>query len=165
MISSQRLRLTLAYLESQYNASATHADPVVATLYCKMAVIELCGWVEQYFDSISVAAARSTTTTSAKAYLAKKVKLVYGMNYEKHCKTILLSTLGVDMLGVVEDIVEQNGGISRLAGELSTLYTDRNGAAHTHVASTSSYVSPSIVISKLNIIEPILFDIHALAIP
>lgn len=148
MISSQRLRLTLAYLESQYNASATHSDPVIATLYCKLAVIELCGWVEQCFDSISVAATHSSTAGSAKSYLAQKVKSVYCMSYERHCRTILLSALGVNTLGDVESIVDFNGGISRLSGELSTLYIDRNGAAHTHVATTSSYVSHQLQLAS-----------------
>ena len=163
MIPSTRLRQTLAYLDSQYSKSLIDPDPVVPTIYCKAAVIEICGWVEQCFDDISIAASPASTPAKAKSYLSEKVKRINGMDYDKHCKHILVLTLGMDIVVRIEDLIEESAGISRLRGELTTLCGHRNVAAHTHTGVTSTYISPSIVINKLNIIEPIISDIHDLA--
>ena len=153
-------------IETEYNKSTTTTH--YAVLYSKLAVIEFCGWIEQVFDEILDEYITDKLMFPANYNHIKKNIIApnYGLHYEKNFRKMMMSIIDINNLESLEDALESHSAhLSTFKSILGSFTTTRNIAAHTytpHSGFTTTYQSPSIVISNIHTITPILQDIEQL---
>jgi hypothetical protein len=116
-----------------------------AFFFSKMALLELCGWIEQSMDDVVL---RSTNRVLPKqAYrnlVIKKVDRCYGFKYKDHFREMLIYLHGVAVISKMEASVDQ-ANFQKMKGALTQLKGDRDSHAHTHAkAAIPSVNAPSV---------------------
>lgn len=151
MNSKQDIESLLQKISDLYDATT---DVKEQKLYSKIALLELCGWLEVTLDEIVKNYALSTTVpklTNPKniKYLEENViEKTYGFKYDKNFRPILIHTIGI--IGVEKLENQCVAELQSLKSELGTIETARGVAAHTTIAgATQTYESPSVIKAKL----------------
>ena len=119
--------------------------------YSKLAILELCGWIEESMDDIVLRCSnRHLRERSNKNYIEKYVvQRTYGFDYEKHFRKMMIHLVGVINVERIEKKVDP---IKRdlFKSTLSSLKTMRNAEAHTHLKATTRQINaPSVTLSQL----------------
>lgn len=154
MINSVGITTTIDELDLLYNS-----NPLQATYYSKLALLELCGWLELSMDSIVIDCANTKVSVqSNKDYIEKTVvATIYGFHYDQHFRPMLMKLVGLIKLEQIEDGLITSGELSVLESHLGSLYQTRKRAAHTSIAgATVTYEAPSKIKQYLNRLFPIL---------
>ena len=146
MISKTQIVLTLQSLDSHYQ-DATSAEE--AQWFAKLAIIELCGWIEESMDEIIRRCSKRHLKLMANKEMCEDdiIGLTYGFEYKKHFRGMLVRLLG---LIAVEQLEQQVDATIRakMEGALSFLKPYRNTYAHSHLKSTVTINAPSLTNSK-----------------
>lgn len=146
MICKGTLEPTLKELDRLYNSSS---DSSATIFYSKLAVIELCGWIEETMDDmVERCYKRCLKERKNKDFIKTKIKKNYGFKYEENFRAMLISIIGLMKLEKIERKLEKTGRISQLTTNLKALTEKRNDAAHTQINKrgvTPSYDAPSQV--------------------
>ncbi len=120
----------------------------------KLALMELCGWIELCIDEILEKYIDLKLILSANITLAKTnfIKNTYGFEYDKNLRPLLIKIIGLINVEQVEDILEfDSGTFTLLKAQLNNLVSLRNQAAHTTIVGvTHTYQSPHSIITNLN---------------
>lgn len=157
MIVKYYILSTIEELDKLYNKARSQKK---AIYYSKLALLELCGWIEESMDDIVLSYGnRTLKQKSNKEYIKKQiVPWVHGFQYQQHFRPMLMSVIGIRNLERVETKLEYNGGqVSRLSSFLGNLKSDRNDAAHTFLKGiTRTYNAPSRTKGDFLSIYPIL---------
>lgn len=159
MIAVSYIDTTLKELDKLYNNSSSQKK---AIYFSKLALIELCGWIEETLDDIVLRHAnRQLKDADNKKYCNDTiVKPNYGFEYKKNIRPMLISLLGLIELEKLEYELEKTGQITLLKGHLGNIKDSRNIAAHTHLKGvTRRFNAPSRTIGDFNRIKPILEQI------
>jgi hypothetical protein len=159
MIALSYISSTLTELDRLYNKSTSQKK---AVFYSKLALIELCGWVEETLDDIILRHAyRHLKDKDNKNYCKNRiVKPNYGFEYNKNIRPMLISLVGLIEVEKLELELEKNALITLLKGHLGNIKESRNIAAHTHVKGiTKRFNAPSRTIGDFERIKPILLRI------
>lgn len=118
--------------------------------YSKLAMLELCGWIEESMDDLVLRIAkRSIKSTGNLDHIQQKVvKPTYGFEYEKHFRGMLLKIIGMVNVERLEGAVDQSKQ-AKLKATLETLKLARNTEAHTHIRGVTKVIdAPSVTISR-----------------
>lgn len=121
--------------------------------YSKMALIELCGWIELCVDKIASDLVNSNLNKPKNIDFAKKqiIDNTYGFDYEKNLRPIFMKLIGLINIEIIEDLLDSTGEITLLKSQLNNLVSLRNPAAHTSIVGvTHTYNAPSTMINYLN---------------
>jgi len=157
MIVKNYILSTIEELDSLYNNSRSQKK---AIFYSKLALLELCGWIEESMDNIVISyGSRKLKQKSNKDHIKDNiVSWVHGFQYNQHFRPMLMSVIGIKNLEMIEIKLENKGGqISRLKSFLGNLKSDRNDAAHTFLKGiTRTYNAPSRTKGEFLSIYPIL---------
>lgn len=159
MVNKRGILQTINNLEVLYNNNTGQQQ----TYYSKLALLELCGWIEQTMDTIvENCANRKLTETSNINYVQKSIiGRTYGFLYGDHFRQMLMKVIGLIKLEILEAKINSNGDLDRLISILEALKIRRNEAAHTTITGvTPQYDAPSLIKAKLNQIYPILREIN-----
>ena len=158
MIVKKYILSNLNRFDRLYNQSLISSDPKDPIYYSKLAVIEFCGWIEMSMDDIiNRSAYPYLKTTIFKQMLSDTIDNVYGFQYKKHFRKTLCHAIGMVKMEKIETKLINNGDLDTFKSQLDNLKKLRDEAAHTWVSGTTPiYPSPSIIISYLMIIYPIL---------
>lgn len=150
MIARTNIQQTLAHLDTRYNGASSSRE---AVLMSKLAVLELCGWIEESIDEIALRYGRRLLRKPvSRVYLEKKiVKPVYGFEYELHFKKVIIGLLGVVLFEQVESKVDQ-AKRAKLEATLSNLKQQRDRQAHTHLQGTPAINAPSATIADFKVV-------------
>ncbi|QPH40670.1 endoribonuclease [Pedobacter endophyticus] len=159
MIAKSYISASLHELEKLY----LHSKSQKKTIYfSKMALIELCGWIEETFDDIVVRHANRNLLSSHNRDYCKKsiVKKNNGFHYENNVRPMFISLIGLIEVEKLENELEKTARITLLKSYLENLKGIRNDAAHTHLKGiTKTYNAPSKImgdyINILSILEEI----------
>ncbi len=148
MIAKTYIKRTLKSLDYRYRQSNTKLGPYY---YSKLAVIELCGWIELAQDDIvKKSAKRCFGNSSQYSRTLKIVEGNYGFRYEENFGRMLRDVFGRNGLLEVElkcDPIKLHG----LKSELGALAKSRNRLAHTYINGTTvSIAAPSLTIEKFS---------------
>jgi hypothetical protein len=147
MIPKGEIERTLQSLDEHFQAASSEEE---AQWFAKLAIIELCGWIEESMDEVVRRCARRHLKEPANQGFCDTtiIDRTYGFEYKKHFRSMLMQLLG---LVVVEQLEQQiNPAIyARMQGALSFLRPLRNSYAHTHLRTTTIINSPSVTKSKL----------------
>jgi hypothetical protein len=146
MIAKTQIEQTLQSLDARYQAAAS-ADE--AQWFAKLAIIELCGWIEESMDEIIRRCARRhlKVTANRETCEADIIATTYGFEYKKHFRSMLMRLLGLVAVEQLEQQVDPTV-YARMEGALSFLKAFRNSYAHTHLKTATSINAPSLTKSK-----------------
>ncbi|GAA4244807.1 hypothetical protein [Winogradskyella damuponensis] len=156
MIAKSYIKSTLIELDKLYNSASSQKK---AIYFSKLAVIELCGWIEETLDDIIIKHGnRNLKSVDNKNYCKNKiVNPNYGFQYNNNIRPMLISLLGLIQVEKLELELEKTAQITLLKSNLGNLKSTRNEAAHTHLKGvTRIYNAPSRTLGDFNRISTIL---------
>ena len=115
--------------------------------YAKLAVLEVCGWIEETMDDIvRDCSSRKITIPRNQNEINTLVKRNYGFEYEKHFRKMLMTVVGLSKIEQIEDYLNTSGQLSILQSKLEALKVFRNNFAHTttRTGMIPNYNAPSV---------------------
>ncbi|WOD43475.1 hypothetical protein [Hwangdonia lutea] len=162
MILKRDIKTLLRELDSYYNAEPHPRS----THYSKLALMELCGWIEESLDKIARRCVKNKIlTTQYEDIMDSIVKNNYGFNYKRNFRKMMLQTIGVVKMEKLETQLNNTGKIGLLNATLDNLTIERNKAAHsTNAGVMLTFQAPSITLNQLEQIYPILRLMYSYAI-
>ena len=146
MIARSYIYANLNKLEKMYHDSKTSKE---ALYFSKLALLELCGWVEESMDDLILRCAiRNLKNAENRKFVRKKIiKPTYGFDYEDHFRKMLIQLIGIINVEKIERKVDPLLRDS-LKSNLSTLKEARNPEAHTHIKGVARTIdAPSVTLS------------------
>jgi hypothetical protein len=153
VVVKKHIQATINKLDRHYNSAPT----TEATFYSKLAIIELCGWIEFCMDNIAQNfASRKLRTTPYQDIFRGLKNKNYGFEYKGNFRKMLYQTIGLHNMEKIEVSINHSGSIAILEAELDILKSLRNDAAHTYIDATKTYQAPSVTKAQLDKIYPIL---------
>lgn len=156
MIAKSYIKSTLIELDKLYHNASSQKKTIY---FSKLAVIELCGWIEETLDDIIIKHGnRNLKAINNKVYCRDKiVSPNYGFQYNKNIRPMLINLLGLIQLEKFETELEKRAQITLLKNSLGNLKRARNEAAHTHLKGiTRRYNAPSRTLGDFNRISALL---------
>ncbi|TXD81112.1 endoribonuclease [Subsaximicrobium wynnwilliamsii] len=159
MIVKGYIQSTLDDMESLYNC---HYSLKKDIYYSKLALIELCGWIEESFDSIIKLSIRNKLKSSSyKKYMKDTIKGTYGFQYNAHFRKMLIVAIGICEAEKLERKIDKSGKIQLLTSTLATLKEIRNENAHSFIKGTTTTIqTPSITKAQFLRIYPIIKELE-----
>lgn len=147
MIAYSYIEKNIRGLNARYLKAKSISD---ANYFSKLAVLELCGWIEESLDEmILLASSKCVKDAKNSKYVLDKVNKIYGFEYDNHFKSLVTLLVGVVGLEKIESIIPPPIIIS-FKSELSALKVRRNSLAHTYTrGATVHYDAPSITLARL----------------
>lgn len=150
---------TLRQLDTWFNDPSQGGDR--PKLLSKLAILELCGWIEGEFDRLALLAesGRLSDPDWVKENVISKTN---GFQYENHWRPMLSRLVGEIFVRRVEARVEQDfsGDLEQLKSLLGTLWRIRCNFAHAdmvaNVASQQTFNAPSWSINQHRILKKLL---------
>lgn len=121
-----------------------------ALLLSKLAIIELCGWIEQSMDDIvrHIYKRCLKDVNNCKFVEKEIIKKTYGFEYHKHFRGMLTKTIGIVNVERIELSINQTKK-AKLEAVLSTLKKLRDAEAHTYIEGTMHTVNaPSVTLAQ-----------------
>lgn len=133
-------------------------NPENKDFYSKLALIELCGWLELVQDEIiSQYSKNNLNEQGNKDVIDNLIGRTYGFDYLKHFRPMIINLIGIKQTEVLENALKEMGYLQILRDQLSSLWSLRIRAAHTTmVGVTITYQSPSAMRTYLKSLYPIL---------
>lgn len=159
MISKQPIEDLLKELQKLYD---NPADPIHKDYYAKLALLELCGWLEVVLDEISLSYAKSKLIEKKNIDHLENdiVGKTYGCDY-KHFRIMLINIIGITDVEKLETNLTNVGVFQILVSQLGSLWSLRKPAAHTTIAGVMpTYHAPSTMTKYLNSLHPILTTVE-----
>ena len=160
MLHSKRIHNSLKIIDQEYEKSMIKSDRLVPVMYSKLAIVELCGWIEEGFDEIARNSVRRKLRTKAsRRLLEKKIKRTHGFEYDSNAQQLIGFALGTVRLIELEKKLERKGRLTELKAQLSELHSQRNLATHNYIRGTTlTLQAPSTTLNRFEKIYPILED-------
>lgn len=148
MLTKSYISRSLNSLDVKYRRSTSQTDNL---FYSKLALLELCGWLEESIDTIILDYAKKNIKENNNLkIIAERIKYNSGFAYEKNFKSLLVIVVGL----IVFEKIEKNIDTSKLVLFKSTLHTlkkIRDSEAHTHLKGVTRTIdSPSKTILHFN---------------
>lgn len=134
-------------------------DPNHKDYYSKLALLELCGWLEHVQDEIikGYSDIKLTEQKNKEEVSNFVIGKTYGFDYIDHFRPMIIKLIGFKQTEVFENTLKSAGHFQILRDQLSSLWALRKRAAHTSfVGVTITYQSPSSMRTYLNSLYPIL---------
>jgi len=143
MLPKEPIETTLKDLQRLYDH---HSDSNHKIYFSKLALLELCGWIELAQDEIIKSySSTKLTKQSNKDEIEKLVLKTYGFSYKNHFRQMIIQLIGFTKTEILEDNL--TGDILILKTQLGALSGLRNPSAHTPISGTiSTYQSPSTML-------------------
>jgi len=160
MQAKQPIENLLKELQKLYD---NPADPVHKDYYSKLALLELCGWLEAVLDEITLNYARVKLTEPKNIELLENeiVGKIYGCDYKTHFRIMLIKIIGLTNIEKLELELKSLGVFQILVSQLGSLSSLRNPAAHTTIAGVMpTFNAPSTMTVYLNSLHPILVTVE-----
>jgi len=124
---------TLTSIENWYQDVA--GDPARSTLLSKLAIIEFCGWLEEWMDQL-IREIDQASLKDAKWIQKSIIDGTHGFHYEKHFRSMLCSLLGEVRMRQIEQDYETKhpGDLEAVQSSLGQLWVTRCKLAHSDLA-------------------------------
>lgn len=146
------------------------SEQISNVLLCKMAALELCGWLEETHDNLIFSSlnlmhplnqgSTEEKFSKFKKRVEEKISNTHGLGYSKHLRNLLEALLGPFLVLKLEhDIIE----IDNLRSQLDTLNNYRNQLAHTSlcgIEQQQTLDAPNVILNKFRIIYSVLIQVE-----
>ena len=153
MIVKKEILKSLSGLNRSYQRAKSQRE---AFLCSKLAILELCGWIEESMDDVVLRYAKRHLKIAANVKFVESeiVKKTHGFDYEFHFRRMLIRLVGLINVEKIEKTVDQHKQ-AKLKATLAALKIVRDSQAHTHTKGTTQRIdAPSVTLSQL----PVLYD-------
>lgn len=149
MIAKSYIKGNLGRIERLYNKSSNIQDGL---FYSKLAILELCGWIEITMDDIILRLSKKHLKQSQNISFVEKdvIKITYGFDYSRHFRKMLISIIGI--VGV-ERLEKKFDSIKfqLMFSSLNSLKLYRDSEAHTYIKGTTKRMdAPSVTKNRFN---------------
>lgn len=162
-MDTHKIEETLDRLDALYNenTSKQEIDNFQLSIYCKIATLEFCGWIEDTHDKLvrDYLSNNIDKKNSIEEFGKKYIDRVNGLSYTDHLRPLLINLLGFIMVIKMES--ELDNDIQRLSSTLGELHNYRNYLAHNQyinhsdknpVNNQKNIDTPSIIKNKFKIV-------------
>lgn len=152
----QSIEDSLRVLDVWYNEPSVGNDR--PKLLSKLALLELCGWIEETFDEL-IREVDKITINDSKWVSECVIKKTSGFTYLSHLRPMLVTLIGEILTRRVENEMDNkhNGELERMKSLLGTLWEKRCNLAHAdvaaNVASQVKFDAPSWSINQFRILN------------
>ncbi|MFZ3167353.1 MAG: hypothetical protein WA130_07035 [Candidatus Methanoperedens sp.] len=156
MTPKEPIETLIRELEKLYDAPA---DQKHKDFYSKLALIELCGWLEISMDEIvkGYSTTKLVETKNQENFKKEIIDKTYGCDYKDHLRPMLINLIGLKGIETLEATLKEDGVFQILVAQLGSLWSLRGTAAHTTIVGvTITYQSPSAMKKYLDSLHPIL---------
>lgn len=146
MIAQSYILVNLRALDKKYNKTSGKE----ALFFSKLALIELCGWIEESMDDIVLRCSirHLKDETNRKHCANEIVKRTYGFDYANF-RSMLIRLLGLVNVERIEAQVDETK-YQIFKSKLSSLKQARDREAHTHLKGVTRTIdAPSYTIAQL----------------
>jgi hypothetical protein len=159
MVTKTYIADNLRQIERLYNSSPSVQKGL---FYSKLAVIELCGWIEMSMDDIVLRlAAKRLRDEKNRTYIKTNVKKTSGFDYEQHFLPMVAAIVGRQGIERMNSRLDSTL-ILPLTGALSALKTARNVLAHQYIKDTTLVIdAPSVTNGRFPVVLAGLKNIEA----
>lgn len=140
-----------------YRKAATQKHSL---FYSKLAVLELCGWIEESMDDVILrcASRHLAEDSNRKKIREDVVKRTYGFEYENHFRKMLIQLVGLIEVERIESSVDQVKK-DQLKATLGALKASRDGEAHTHLKGVTRTINaPSVTLNQFELVADGLLE-------
>lgn len=150
---------TLKTLNTWFNEPSQGDDR--AKLVSKLALLELCGWIEGEFDRLAmiVEAGRLNDAAWVSEFVISKTS---GFTYAEHWRPMLTRLVGEVFARRIEQQMEVSfpGEIEQLKSLLGTLWKKRCGFAHAdmtaNIAAQQTFDAPSWTLNQHRVVKRLM---------
>lgn len=152
MISKTYIQENLRQLDVAYRNATVQKHSVY---FSKLAILELCGWIEMSMDDLMLRHASRVIKQSANQSIVDEfVKRNYGFEYDRHFRQMLMKLVGIVTCEQIEAAMNVQVH-TKFTTQLTSLKRVRDGLAHTYSkAHTATIDAPSV--TKARFVE--LYD-------
>ena len=160
MIARSYILANLKALDRKFKRATSEKDTL---FYSKLAILELCGWIEESMDDIVLGCARRHLTEQDNITFVEKqiVRRTHGFDYDMHFRQMLIQLLGVINVEKIEKIVDQ-GKLMKLRAALDGLKKVRDPEAHKHIKGVTRHIdAPSLTRAQFPALYDGLREFHA----
>lgn len=143
MIAKSYILNNLKTLEKLYDKTTSTQEGL---LYSKMAILELCGWIEETMDDIlRRCSKRNLKKSPNKDYVEEKIiTTTHGFEYKGHFRKMLMQVLGIITVEKLESKLDPSK-FHIMKSTLGTLRFYRDSEAHTHIKGVTKKIdAPSV---------------------
>ncbi len=157
MIGKTSILQNLNSLEHLYNNTTSTKKTL---FYSKLAILELCGWIEESMDDLVRRCANRKLRIRDNRSLVENeiIKRIHGFDYHNHFRKMIMQVIGLISLEKIEKRVNPHK-LNSLQASLNALTTRRNNEAHTHLKGTARTLdAPSLTKSRFILIYDGLKD-------
>lgn len=144
MVSKSSIVRNLSIISRLFNKTS---NPKEALFYSKLAILELCGWIEESMDDIvKNYANRKLRNSNNISYLDKEIiKKVHGFDYHNNFRKMLMQVVGLIRLEIIESNLDQTK-LQHMLIALNALKGQRDSVAHTHIKGITPRIdAPSVI--------------------
>jgi len=142
------IEANLRYIENLYNRAKT---PQKSLFFAKLAILELCGWIEMSMDAIILRCAKQhVKVPTNKKYLENVIIRTHGFEYDRHFREMLIRVVGLKSVERIERSLNPIQ-FQKLNVALTALKAHRDPQAHTYIKGTTAILdAPSVTKSRFN---------------
>ena len=159
-VSRTSIHQNLKSLDVLYKRAATHKS---ALFYSKLAILELCGWVEETMDRVvrSCACRTLREPTNRGAIEENVILRTHGFDYNNHFRRMLTQVIVLHGVEQVERRMDSMK-LQVLKSTLGGLRSRRDKEAHTHLVGTMRTLdAPSATIQNFERVYDGLKEVSA----
>jgi hypothetical protein len=158
MITKQYIVPSLQALDTAYR-NAMSADD--AERFAKLAIIEMCGWIEESMDSLILRCGKRHLKISKNLDYCEEgiIGTTYGFDYNRHFRWMLIRLIGLVTVERLESQFDQTKH-HLFKSTLASLKIVRDSVAHTHLkGATRTLDAPSMALRNFQRVYDGLLDI------
>jgi len=158
MINKTEIQSNLTQLDNLYKRAKTLKK---GSFYSKLAILELCGWIEESMDDVvGCCATRHLKEPDNLKLVKRTIKSTHSFEYDSNFKEMLASVIGIINVEKLERNLDQKK-FQQMRAALHSLKERRDPQAHTHlVGTTSTLDAPSFTYGRFLDVYPGLKDIE-----
>lgn len=160
MVNKTTIGRILRQLDSRYKKKSRNPrDPLY---FSKLALIELCGWIEVTMDGVVLdCAKRHLSDTGNLKYVGDQViRRTTSFTYEDHFRTMLMRVVGLVKIEKLEKLLDQQKW-ETMKSSLKWLKEKRDQQAHTYITDVTTTIdAPSVITSHFETVYRGLKDVE-----
>ena len=159
MIAKTYIQNNLSQINNLYQKSPSQKH---ALYYAKLAILELCGWIEESMDDIVERCANRhlKDLDNLKFVKTHVVRRTYSFVYDTHFRNMLIQVLGIINVEKLERSLDSTK-FHLMKSTLDTLKKSRDNEAHTHIKGTTKRLdAPSLTQSRFQLVYAGLKDVE-----
>lgn len=169
MLKKEIVYKTLNLLSRRFDrvqCSRTRYTMTELECICKMAILELGGWIECTMDEIlKDYVHRKILDVAEASKIEREIDKVFGFSYERNFSPLVERIIGVENFYKIKSALSAKGKWDPFVADLDALWRVRGRAAHTNFNGVAkNYDAPTTTIGRLQTIYPVVSEIRRMIV-